>query len=285
MALPKDVSGQRVLGKLIGDGKALLDRASDAGWPELNAFSERFHRYIRVFDKLLPEEASKIKTFTFIRFLDYDDSSDEDRDGLSKHADGGWQNETDCRWAVRDFDFGQIRIAVDWLLVLAEKLRLLPREPSTSEPELSQEISEIELQMTTGLIGGGEPPPEGGFVKMAAGPAVNWLIGNEADQCGGDKPGNEVITPAKAEPSDATAGGGSGSSLIPQFPNRALWLKDRFHERSWNKHDLWKQGGPHHKTVQKILDGLPVREDVLEKVATALSTKYQKVTAVDIPQT
>jgi hypothetical protein len=139
MALPKDVSGQLVLRELISDGKALLDRASDAGWPELNGFSERFHRYIRVFDNLLPEEASKIKTFIFFKFLDYD-SSDEDLDGLSKHPHGGWQNETEDRRSFRDFDFGQIQIAVSWLLVLAEKLRLLPLGSSTSEPKLSQEI-------------------------------------------------------------------------------------------------------------------------------------------------
>jgi hypothetical protein len=39
--------------------------------------------------------------------------------GLNRQPTG-WQNETDGRYAVRDFDFGQIRIAVDWLLVLAE---------------------------------------------------------------------------------------------------------------------------------------------------------------------
>jgi hypothetical protein len=137
--LLKDVSAQLVFKKLIG-GEALLDRASDAGWPELNGFSDRFHHYIRVFNKLLPEEASEIKAFAFprTRFLDYDydDDSDEDWHRLSKHAESGWQSETEGRSAVRDFDFGQIRIDVEWLLLLAEKLRWLPRE-STSEPGLS----------------------------------------------------------------------------------------------------------------------------------------------------
>jgi hypothetical protein len=172
MALPKDVSGQLVLGTLIGEGKALLDRASDAGWPELNAFRERFHLYIRVFDKLLPEEASKIKTFTFIRFLDYDDDRDVDSYGLSKHADSGWQNETNGRYAVRDFDFGQLQIAVKWLLVLAEKLRLLPPESATSEPELSQEIP-VANDITERDTASAHLVPDTYTNRAEAGPAVN----------------------------------------------------------------------------------------------------------------
>jgi hypothetical protein len=68
------------------------------------------------------------------------------------------------------------------------------------------------------------------------------------------------------------------------FPARAAWLKDRLRERSWNKHDLSSHGGPDHKTVQKILDGLSVREDVLEKVAKGLSMKNAEVNVLDIPQ-
>jgi hypothetical protein len=73
------------------------------------------------------------------------------------------------------------------------------------------------------------------------------------------------------------------ASLKPQFPNRASWLKDRLRERSWNKHDLARQRGPDHKTAQKVLDGLSVREDVLEKLAIALSKKGTKVTLLNIP--
>ena len=70
------------------------------------------------------------------------------------------------------------------------------------------------------------------------------------------------------------------------FSNRASWLKERLQERSWNKHDLSRHGygGPDHKTVQKILDGLPVREDVLHKVADALAKRKRTVTVLDIPQ-
>ena len=78
-------------------------------------------------------------------------------------------------------------------------------------------------------------------------------------------------------------------SPISQFPHRASWLKDRLHERSWNQHDPHRQGGPDHKTVQKILDGTRVREDVLDKLATALSKasdskRLPTVTVRDIPQ-
>ena len=71
----------------------------------------------------------------------------------------------------------------------------------------------------------------------------------------------------------------------PEFPNRAAWLAKRLLERAWNPHDVQRhgQGGPDHKTVQKILDGLPVREDVPEKVAIALSKKFGEVKLTDIP--
>ena len=75
----------------------------------------------------------------------------------------------------------------------------------------------------------------------------------------------------------------------PKFPERAAWLKGRLGERGWNKHDVSRQGGPDHKTVQKILDGRRVREDVLEPLATALSKapsakKLPPVSLLDIPQ-
>jgi hypothetical protein len=74
-----------------------------------------------------------------------------------------------------------------------------------------------------------------------------------------------------------------------QFPNRAAWLAKRLQERSWNRHDLYRQGGPHWKTVQKVLDGQPIREDKLELLAIALSKapaskKLPKVALLEIPQ-
>jgi hypothetical protein len=69
-----------------------------------------------------------------------------------------------------------------------------------------------------------------------------------------------------------------------EFLNRAKWLADRLRERGWDKNDLSRQRGPDRKTVQKILDGLPVREDVLEKVAVALASKCGgQVELIEIP--
>ena len=72
---------------------------------------------------------------------------------------------------------------------------------------------------------------------------------------------------------------------LSKFPNRSSWLKNMLRERGWNKHDLGRNGGPDYKTTQKILDELPVREDVLIKVAAGLSApgKVSKVEVIDIP--
>ena len=99
-----------------------------------------------------------------------------------------------------------------------------------------------------------------------------------------------VASGGKAFVVTAAAGkGGKGEGPILQFPNRASWLKDRLQERSWNKHDVSRQGGPDRKTVQKILDSQQIREDVLEKLATALSKapaskKLPNVTVLDVPR-
>jgi hypothetical protein len=68
------------------------------------------------------------------------------------------------------------------------------------------------------------------------------------------------------------------------FLRRAAWLQTRLLERSWNKHDPKRQRGPDPKTIDRILLGKAVREDVLEKLAKCLSTKCGKVTTLDIPQ-
>jgi hypothetical protein len=68
------------------------------------------------------------------------------------------------------------------------------------------------------------------------------------------------------------------------FQRRAAWLGDRLHERAWSKHDprLWH--GPDPDTVQKILDGRPVRADVLDRLCRSLSKKFGPVTPIDIPR-
>lgn len=77
----------------------------------------------------------------------------------------------------------------------------------------------------------------------------------------------------------------TGASKVPEFANRALWLVARLEERGWNKHQLAAHNGPDHKTTQKILDGLPVGPNVLDKVARALSTKrgVPHVAVTEIP--
>lgn len=67
------------------------------------------------------------------------------------------------------------------------------------------------------------------------------------------------------------------------FPNRAAWLKQRLRERSWNKNDVRRFGGPDRRTVQRVLDGLRIREDRLEELAQALSKKAGTVKPLDIP--
>src|ERR1039458_6579259 len=78
--------------------------------------------------------------------------------------------------------------------------------------------------------------------------------------------------------------GRSGARAETTFPARALWLKDRLLERGWSNSDPAEYVGPDRKTVQKILRGEAVRNDVLQKLAGALSQKHGKVDVLDIPQ-
>ena len=76
----------------------------------------------------------------------------------------------------------------------------------------------------------------------------------------------------------------SGARAETTFPARASWLKDRLLERGWGNSDPAAYDGPDRKTVQKILRGEAVRNDVLQKLADALSQKHGKVDVLDIPQ-
>jgi hypothetical protein len=67
------------------------------------------------------------------------------------------------------------------------------------------------------------------------------------------------------------------------FPRRAAWLKQRLKERGWDHNDPIRFNGPDRKTIQKILRGAKVREEVLEKLANALNSKTSKVLLLDIP--
>ncbi len=68
------------------------------------------------------------------------------------------------------------------------------------------------------------------------------------------------------------------------FPARASWLKDRLLERGWSNSDPAGFEGPDRKTIQKILRGESVRNDVLQKLADALSQRHGKVNVLEIPQ-
>jgi hypothetical protein len=68
-----------------------------------------------------------------------------------------------------------------------------------------------------------------------------------------------------------------------RFSRRASWLEDRLRERAWNRNHPSKFGGPDPKTIDKILAGGEVREDVLEKLASALSKKRGKIEITTIP--
>jgi hypothetical protein len=68
-----------------------------------------------------------------------------------------------------------------------------------------------------------------------------------------------------------------------QFPVRSSWLDERLRERGWGSSDPYKFGGPDRKTVEKLLRGERVRNDILEKLATALSQRGVEVKVLDIP--
>jgi hypothetical protein len=75
----------------------------------------------------------------------------------------------------------------------------------------------------------------------------------------------------------------AGSPESAEFPKRASWLKARLKERNWGQSDITRHSGPDRKTIRKILSGEPVREDVLDRLARALSAKYHSVDITDIP--
>jgi hypothetical protein len=91
--------------------------------------------------------------------------------------------------------------------------------------------------------------------------------------------GRETVRDVAAEQREAKA-----QKAKPSLRNRAAWLRKQLAARAWNKHDLYRYGGPDHKSAQKILDGFRIREDVLEKVVNSLSKKNGKVNLLDIPQ-
>lgn len=79
-------------------------------------------------------------------------------------------------------------------------------------------------------------------------------------------------------------GASEGCAPVAVFPRRTEWLDARLLERGWSTSDPSGYEGPDRKTIQKILRGEAVRNDVLQKLADALSKRYGKVNVLDIPQ-
>jgi hypothetical protein len=57
------------------------------------------------------------------------------------------------------------------------------------------------------------------------------------------------------------------------FPKRASWVKERLRERGWDHNDPHRFSGPDRKTMLKILEGMAVKEDTLDKLVTSLNRK------------
>jgi hypothetical protein len=105
-----------------------------------------------------------------------------------------------------------------------------------------------------------------------------------AAEGGGGKVQAPALTQAPAAEIAVAGKGRSGAAPIPQFPHRASWLRERLRERGWSNSDPSKYRGPDRKTIEKILRGEAVRNDIPEKLAQALSAKYSSVRVLDIPQ-
>jgi hypothetical protein len=87
--------------------------------------------------------------------------------------------------------------------------------------------------------------------------------------------------------SSSSGEGGDGAAVQdsrPCFYSRMAWLKKCLLERGWSTSDPYTHGGPDRKTVEKVLRGERVRNDMLEKLAAALSQKCSQVSVLDIPQ-
>lgn len=70
-----------------------------------------------------------------------------------------------------------------------------------------------------------------------------------------------------------------GTVVPASFPNRAQWVKTRMVELSIES--PWavetKHGGPDKSSVQKVLDGQPVAEKTLRRLASALQTTREEI--------
>ena len=95
-----------------------------------------------------------------------------------------------------------------------------------------------------------------------------------------------TVTTSDEKSSEAELVGENGERVRPtsRFPNRAGWLKERMLERGWSNNEASKYGGPDRKTIERIIRCEPVRNEVLQNLAEALSKKHMKVSVLHIPQ-
>jgi hypothetical protein len=95
----------------------------------------------------------------------------------------------------------------------------------------------------------------------------------------------EIVLDSQDQIAVAESGTDSMCDRQALLSKRASWLKQRMGERGWTKHDISRQRGPDHKTVQKVLNGYRVGEAVLERIAFALNSKreFPSVSILDFP--
>jgi hypothetical protein len=117
-------------------------------------------------------------------------------------------------------------------------------------------------------------------LKLEAWQRIAVNAGGPANSPDGDNVRRAERRPSQA-PADATDDCDRGSRRC--FPLRAEWLRSQLAERAWNRNDPLRQGGPDPKTIDKVLRGEQVREDVLEKLAKSLSAKHSRIDLLAIP--
>ena len=144
--------------------------------------------------------------------------------------------------------------------------------------QVSEEIASVWIS---------ESKPIDGWYKRACAPAVQKILAALVKEGSARARGEELkrLEASTKTKSDAGKGeGGDGAAPNSRFLNRASWLKGQLLERGWSKSDPSNHNGPDRKTIERILRGEPVRNDVIEKLAKALSQKFTKVRVLDIPQ-
>jgi hypothetical protein len=169
-------------------------------------------------------------------------------------------------------------------------LSSLQKWNETWRTEVSSEIDKA--QRVFGRSGAAE------FQRQAilAVEAALWEFQSEAYRCLselqerdlGVSRSKDISAPSPSAECSAAGVGNSNSGIVdqnpPKFPKRAAWLKAQLRKREITASEFKGYNGPDPKTTKKILDGLPVREIVLDKVASALSTHpWPKIDRTQIP--